>query len=439
MNNREEKRSLSLSRRDFVKSSAAAAAGLAFMQRGNFAYAAGADTIRYGLVGCGGRGTGAAANAFNAADGVVLVAIGDLFEDHLDESKPKLKEQLGDAYQVPSDREFVGWDAYRHVIDSEIDVVIFATPPVFRPIHVPYAVEKGRHIFMEKPIAVDPAGARLFFDVAEEADRKGLSIVAGTQRRHERQYLETMQRIHDGAIGDVVAGQVYWNQGGLWKVDRQPGWSDVEHQVRNWLYYTHISGDHVVEQHIHNIDVANWACQSHPVKATGVGGRQERVSPEYGYVYDHFAVDLEYPNGARILSMCRQQDNTARYVGEHIMGTKGTSNAASWIRGENTFRFDGENPNPYVQEHTDLIESIRSGNPINETRRMAETNLSAIMVREAAYTGQEITWDDVLNATQKLTPDTWEFGDAPIFSAATPGKTELNRRPFEAAQMAASD
>ena len=438
MNNDHHSLPTSLNRRDFVKSSAAAAAGVAFMQSGNFAYAAGADTIRYGLVGSGGRGTGAAVNAFNAAEGVVLVAMGDLFEDHLDEGKEKLKEQLGDAYQVSPDSEFVGWDAYRHVVDSEVDVVIFATPPVFRSLHVPYAIEQGRHVFMEKPVAVDPVQARVFFDVAEAADKKGLSIVAGTQRRHERQYLETMQRIHDGAIGDIVAGQVYWNQGGLWKVDREPGWSDMEHQVRNWLYYTHISGDHVVEQHIHNIDVANWACRVHPVKATGIGGRQERVSPEYGYVFDHFAVDLEYPNGARFLSMCRQQENTAPYVGEHIMGTKGTSNAASWIRGENTFRFDGENPNPYVQEHTDLIESIRSGAPLNEARQMAETNLTAIMVREAAYTGQEVTWDAVLNSTQALAPDTWAFGDVPIFSAAVPGQTELDRRPFEAAQMAAS-
>lgn len=427
------------SRRDFMRAGAAAAAGLTLMPTGNFAYAGGSDTLRYGLVGCGGRGTGAAVNAVEAADGVVLVAIGDLFEDRVDESKEKLKEQIGEAYQVPANQEFVGWDAYRQVVDSDVDVVIFATPPVFRPIHVPYAIEKGRHIFMEKPIAVDPVGARAFFDLADEIDRKGLSVVAGTQRRHEQQYLETMQRIHDGAIGEIIAGQVYWNQGALWHVDREPGWSDMEHHIRNWLYYTHLSGDHVVEQHIHNIDVANWALQAHPVRAVGVGGRQERVSPIYGYVFDHFAVDLEYPNGARILSMCRQQEDTAAYVGEHIQGSQGTSNAASWIRGENPFRFDGENPNPYVQEHTNLIASIRSGEPINETRRMAETNLTALMVREAAYTGREITWDDILNSTQNLTPATWSFDDeVPIFSAAVPGETDLNRRPFEERVMQAS-
>ncbi len=427
-----------VSRRNFVKSSAAAAAGLAFMPSENFAWAAGSDAIRYGLVGCGGRGTGAAVNAVEAASGVTLAAMGDVFEDRLDSSKAKLKEQLGDAYQVSSEREFSGWDAYKHVIDSEVDVVIFATPPVFRPLHVAYAVEKGRHVFMEKPIGVDPAGVRAFFDVADEADRKGLSIVAGTQRRHERRYLEVMQRIHDGAIGEVVAGQVYWNQGGLWKVDRKPGWSDMEHQLRNWLYYTHLSGDHVVEQHIHNIDVANWAVGETPIKASGVGGRQQRVSPEYGHIFDHFAVNLEYPGGATILSMCKQQENTAKFVGEHIIGAKGTSNAASWIKGEHAFRFDGENPNPYVQEHANLIESIRGGNPINEARRMAETNISAIMVREAAYTGQEITWEDAMNSTQNLTPAAWEFGDMPIFAAAVPGETALNRRPFEEDEMAVS-
>ncbi len=428
----DDKSGITFSRREFVKTSAAAAAGLALMPSGNFAYAAGSDTLRYGLVGCGGRGTGAAVNAVEAAEGVVLVAMGDLFEDRLDDSKQKLKEQLGDAYQVPAEQEFVGWDNFRQVVDSDVDVVIFATPPVFRPIHVPYAIEKGRHVFMEKPIAVDPVGARIFLDLADEVDRKGLSVVAGTQRRHERQYLETMRRIHDGAIGEIVAGQVYWNQGALWHVDRKPGWSDMEHHLRNWLYYTHLSGDHVVEQHIHNIDVANWALNGHPVRAVGVGGRQERVSPIYGYIYDHFAIDFEYPNGARVLSMCRQQEDTAAYVGEHLQGTKGTSNAASWIRGENPFRFDGDNPNPYMQEHRDLIAAIRSGEPINEMRRMAETNLTALMAREAAYTGQEVTWDDILNSTQNLTPPTWSFDmEVPIFSAAVPGETDLNRRPFE--------
>ncbi len=436
---KDERTSAAFSRRDFVKTGAAAAAGLAFMRSGNYAYAAGSDTLRYGLVGCGGRGTGAVTNAVEADPGVVLVAMGDLFEDHLDESRGKLTEQIGDKFQVSNDATFVGWDAFKHVIDQDVDIVILATPPVFRPEHLRYAVEKGRNVFMEKPVSIDPVGARDVMDVGGIATQKGLAIVAGTQRRHEKQYLETIKRIHDGVMGEVIAGQVYWNQGALWKVDRKPGWSDMEHHVRNWLYYTHLSGDHVVEQHIHNIDVANWVIQSHPTKAVGVGGRQVRVSPDYGYVFDHFAVDLEYPNGARVLSMCRQQDETARYVGEHFQGTKGTSNAASWIRGDNTFRFEGENRNPYVQEHVDLIASIRAGEPLNEAQQMAETNLSALMVREAAYTGQEVTWDDIMTSTQNLTPPKWEFDEVPIFSAAVPGETKLNRRPWEDGEPQASN
>jgi len=430
---------LSFSRRDFVKTGAAAAAGFAFMGSGNFAYAGGAETLRYGLIGCGGRGTGAIANAVEADPSVVLVAMGDLFEDHLDESTSKLTKEIGAAYQVSDESKFVGWDAFQHVIDSEVDVVILATPPVFRPEHLRYAVDKGRHVFMEKPVAIDPVGARGVMDVGEIAAQKSLSIVAGTQRRHEKQYLETVGRIHDGMMGEVIAGQVYWNQGALWKIDRMPGWSDMEHHVRNWLYYTHLSGDHVVEQHIHNIDVANWVLQANPVRAVGVGGRQARVSPDYGYVFDHFAVDLEYPSGARILSMCRQQEGTAAHVGEHFQGTEGTSNAASWILGANTFRFEGENRNPYVQEHVDHIASIRAGEPLNEVQRMAETNLAALMVREAAYTGQEVTWDDIMASTQNLTPAVWSFDEVPILSAAVPGETELNRSPWQDVEIRASN
>lgn len=429
---------LAFTRRDFVKTGAAAAAGVAFMGSGNFAYAGGSDTIRYGLVGTGGRGTGAVANAVEADPSVTLVAMGDLFEDHLDESTEKLTDEIGDAYQVADDARFVGWDAFQHVIDSEVDIVILATPPVFRPEHLRYAVDKGRNVFMEKPVAIDPVGARAVMDIGEIATQKGLAIVAGTQRRHEKQYLETVGRIHDGMMGEVIAGQVYWNQGALWMTDRQPGWSDMEHHLRNWLYYTHLSGDHVVEQHIHNIDVANWVLQDHPTRAVGVGGRQARVSPEYGYVFDHFAVDIEYPSGARILSMCRQQDGTAPHVGEHFQGTEGTSNAASWIRGAETFRFDGENRNPYVQEHVDLIASIRAGEPLNETQQMAETNLSALMVREAAYTGQEVTWDDIVASTQNLTPPAWSFDEVPLFTAAVPGETALNRNPWADREIQAS-
>lgn len=420
------------SRRDFIKASTAATIGLSagLMTRANFAFAAPNETIKVGVVGTGGRGTGAARDAVSAAEGVVIWAMGDLFPDRLQRSRNELAAEIPDKLQVTDDRAFSGWDAYKQVIDSGVDYVILATPPGFRPMHLRYAVEQGKHVFMEKPVAVDPVGVRSVMESADLAKTKGLGIVAGTQRRHDPAYVATIQRIHDGALGEIVAGQVYWNQGALWKVDRTPEMSDMEWQVRNWLYFTWLSGDHIVEQHVHNIDVANWVLGTHPISANGVGGRQVRVDPVYGHIYDHFSIELEYPNGARIQSMCRQQDNTARFVGEHFMGTKGTTNANSWIRGENTWRYDAEPVNPYVQEHTDLIASIRAGSPLNEGHQIAESVLTAIMAREAAYTGQVVTWDEILNASLDLTPETFAFGPMPVPPVPMPGVTQLARTAF---------
>src|SRR5690606_20462054 len=297
----------------------------------------------------------------------------------------------------------------------------------FRPLHLRAAIDAGKHVFTEKPVAVDPVGVRSVFETSDLARSKNLAIVAGTQRRHDPKYRETIQRIHDGAIGDVVAGNVYWNQGGLWTAERKPEMSDTEWQIRNWLYFTWLSGDHVVEQHVHNIDVANWVMGGHPIRANGVGGRQVRTGPEYGHIYDHFCVEFEYPNGARITSMCRQQDGTAGYVGEFFIGTKGTSNAADTIRGATAWKYSGEEVNPYQQEHADLIASIRAGQPLNEGRQVAESVLTAIMAREAAYTGQDLTWDQVLNANLKLVPDEIAFGDLPVAPVAMPGVTKLER------------
>ncbi len=422
-----------ITRRRFVKRTTAAAAGLSvgLMASGNFAYAAGSDTLRIGLIGCGNRGTGAANDCVRSAPGIELVAMGDLFEDRLDQSRKILEEELskegGTAYRVDDDHAFVGFDAYKRVIESDVDVVLLATPPAFRPQHLRAAIEAGKHVFMEKPVAVDPAGVRSVIESARLAEQKGLAIVAGTQRRHDPAYREAMRRIHDGAIGEVVAGQVYWNQGGLWKYDRKPGMSDAEWQIRNWLYFTWLSGDHIVEQHIHNIDVANWALRAHPVRALAVGGRQVRTDPAYGHIFDHFAVEFEYPNGARILSMCRQQDGTPRRIGEHLIGTKGTSDGHRRIRGESEWTYEGENVNPYVQEHANLIASIRAGEPLNEGRRVAESTLSAILGREAAYTGQELTWDEVMNAELSLVPSALEMGSMPFPPVAAPGITTLNR------------
>jgi predicted dehydrogenase len=421
----EQPLSTTLTRRDFIKT-AAATAGL--MASGNFAFAHSAsEIIRVGLIGCGGRGTGAAKDCVESSPGVEIVALGDLFQDRLDQCKERLRTAIGERFKVADERCFAGFDAFKNVIAGDIDLVVLATPPAFRPAHLRAAIEAGKHVFMEKPVAVDPAGVRAVMESSDLASQKGLAIVAGTQRRHHPGYLETMKRIHAGAIGDLVTAQVYWNQGGLWMNPRQPGWTDMEWQARNWLYFTWLSGDHIVEQHIHNLDVANWALRSHPLKAVGVGGRQVRVDPGYGHIFDHFAIEFEYPNGVRVLSMCRQIDGTATQVSEHLVGTKGTSNAASWIKGPKAWRLEAEAPNPYVQEHKDLIASIRNGQPLNEGRQVAESTLTAIMGREAAYTGQVITWDEILNAELDMMPKNLGFGPLPLPPVAVPGVTKVNR------------
>jgi predicted dehydrogenase len=413
-----------LSRRDFLKGSAAVTAAMITSQGLTGAYAAGSDRIRVGLVGCGGRGTGAAGDCVGSAPNVELVAMGDLFGDHLNSSRRRLS-RLGEKNKVTDERAFSGFDAYRKVIDSGVDLVLLCTPPAFRPMHLKAAIEAGKHVFMEKPVAVDPAGIRTVIEASDMAAAKKLGVVAGTQRRHQNGYVETMKRIHDGAIGDIVSAQCYWNQGGLWSRERQSGWSDVEWQVRNWLYFTWLSGDHIVEQHVHNLDVINWALRAHPVKALGMGGRQVRTAPVYGNIYDHFTIEYEYPNGARVMSMCRQIEGTASRVSEFLIGTKGTSNPAGSIRGETSWRHEGPRNGPYQQEHTDLINSIRAGKPLNEGRQIAESTLTAIMGRMSAYTGQEVTWEQALGSKLDLVPQQLAFGPMPVEPVAIPGQTKL--------------
>ncbi|HYT70226.1 MAG TPA: Gfo/Idh/MocA family oxidoreductase [Gemmatimonadales bacterium] len=422
-----------LTRRDFVRVTAAATAAVALPEAP--APAARADTLRIGVIGCGGRGTGATKDCLTSSERVELVALGDLFPDHLATCRENLARMatedssLKAKIKVDDGHAFTGFDAYQKVIASKVDLVILATPPAFRARHLAAAVEAGKHVFMEKPVAVDPAGVRSVMASADRAAQQGLAIVAGTQRRHDAGYRAAMERIHDGAIGDIVAAQVSWNQGGLWMHPRKTEWSDVEWQIRNWLYFTWLSGDHIVEQHIHNIDVANWALGAHPLKAVGVGGRQWRTDPAYGHIYDHFAVEFEYPNGARVTSMCRQIDGTASRVAERFVGTRGASDGRSVIEGAAPWSWDRQTakPNPYVQEHADLIASIRAGRPLNEGRQVAESTLTAIMGREAAYTGQEITWDDLLNAQQDLVPAEVQFGPMPVAPVAMPGQTAVVR------------
>jgi predicted dehydrogenase len=336
-----------LTRREFLKASAGVAVGgaLASLPIELFAHAQGSDKLRVGLIGCGGRGTGAAIDIIVAHPSVELYALGDAFKDRLEGSLNALREELKDERKAQlnvGDRQFVGLDAYKQVIASGVDVVLLCTPPAFRPVHFREAIQAGKHVFMEKPVAVCPAGARLMFQMGELATQKGLSVVAGTQRRHEPNYIETIQRIQNGAIGEIVGGACYWNQGGLWHVEKRPEWSDVEWQMRNWLYFTWLSGDFIVEQHIHNIDVINWVLGAHPVRAMGMGGRQSRTEPHYGHIYDHFAVEFEYPNGVKVLSMCRQVDNCAVLIGERVYGSKGTADPSGSITvGGETWRYDG--------------------------------------------------------------------------------------------------
>ena len=336
---------------------------------------------------------------------------------------------IGARIKVTEDKCFTGFDAHQKVLGAGVDLVILATPPGFRPKHLAAAVEAGKHIFAEKPVAVDAAGVRSVLATYERAMAKNLAIGVGTQRRHQDDYQQTIKRIHDGAIGDVVSGQVFWNQGGLWNRDRQTSWTDAEWQIRNWLYFAWLSGDHIVEQHVHNLDVAHWVLGALPVKATGVGGRQFRTDPKFGHIYDHFAVDYEYANGARILSMCRQIPGTANRVGESFIGTKGKSDASRQITGSQSWTYTPPTPrsNGFVQEHTDLIASIRSGKPYNELKQIAQSTLVAIMGREAAYTGQEMTWEVVLNAKQDLTPPTVAYGSMPVPPVPMPGQTKLER------------
>jgi myo-inositol 2-dehydrogenase / D-chiro-inositol 1-dehydrogenase len=432
-----------LSRREFLKTTSLAGASLATavttLSNAGVLYASGtAETIRVGLVGCGGRGTGAAIDCVRACPDVAITAMGDLFPDMMESSRKRLGERLPkENFAVTPETCFSGFDCDRKVAAAGVDMLILAAPPFFRPAHFRTAVEAGKHVFMEKPVAVDAPGVRSVIATAEIAAQKRLGVVAGTQRRHQAHYLEILKRVHDGQIGEITGGQCYWNQGYLW-IERAARnwsdrivhkWSDMEWQVRNWLFTVWCSGDHIVEQHIHNIDVMNWAFGTHPVKATGMGGRAARVDPMFGNVYDHFAVEYEYPSGVRVMSMCRQIGGCAENVSERLVGTSGvayTDGADGNIQGAKPYRPEKESPNPFVQEHANLIASIRAGRPLNEGRQVAESTLTAIMGRMSAYTGRALSWDWAMNAsTLDLTPPHMEMKELPPLAIAVPGRTEL--------------
>jgi predicted dehydrogenase len=425
--------SAGFSRRGFLQTSAAVSAAAVMANLGtNFAHAAGTDRIRVGLVGCGGRGTGAAQDCMKAAENAQVVALGDLFEDKAKDTQKKFNSMgkegaTKDKFNISDDNTFWGWDAYKKVLATDINLIIFATPPGFRPGHIKAAIEAGKNVFAEKPVAVDPTGIRTVIEAAEMAEQKKLAFVTGTQRRHQAPYIETIKRIHDGAIGDVTAGQIYWNQGGLWNHGRKPEWSDVEWQIRNWLYFTWLSGDHITEQHVHNIDVMNWVMGGPPVEAYGMGGRQVRTDPAYGHIFDHFAIEYVFKNGVRWASQCRQIDGTDSRVSEWVVGSKGTSNpGGSIMAGGNKWQYEGPQRNPYEQEHVDLVASIRDGKPLNEGRRIAESTLTAIIGRMSAYTGKIVKFDWAMKQSKlDLMPKDLTFGPMPVAPVAVPGRDPL--------------
>lgn len=427
-------------RRDFLAGAAVAAAGATLTSLTPAVHAAGSDTLRIGLIGCGNRGTGAAEQALKADKNTKLVAMGDMFPDKLQKSLSQLKRTsaIADRVDVKPETSFTGFNAYKSVIEMA-DVVLLTTPPHFRPLHLKAAVAAGKHIFAEKPCAVDAPGVRAVLKACEEAKQKNIAVVAGLCWRYHHGMQETMKRVHDGSIGPITALQCTYNTGGLWSVKRLPGWSDMEWQLRNWLYFTWLSGDFNVEQHIHSIDKMAWAMQNeYPVRAVGSGGRQVRTDPIYGHIFDHHTVVYEYANGVKLFSACRQQVGCVGDVSDHIMGAKATCNieTSSPARGIITQGKEkiwqsvpGGRKAPrddmYQNEHDELFASIRAGKPINNGEWMAKSTLMAIMGRMATYTGQEIKWEQALASKEDLTPPAYEFGSLPVAPVARPGVTKF--------------
>jgi len=432
MHNRANTQKSELSRRDFIKTSAAfgAAAWAAGTSR---MYAAGSDKIRLGLIGCGGRGTHDMTNCLNATENIELVAMGDLFKDRLDASRQSLSKSVPDKVKVTDESCFVGWDAHKKVLArDDVNMVILTTAPHFRPMHLKAAIEAGKHVFAEKPVAVDPAGVRSVIASAALADQKGLTIVAGTQMRRIAHLMAGVERIHGGDIGQVVGGQCVRIGDGMttWgPTPRRPEWTDMEWQLRRWLFLTWLSGDFITEMHVHNLDIMDWAMGSHPVQCAGLGGRQVRTGPEFGDCFDHFAVEYEYPNGVRVEYMGAQIDKASDRCDQWIVGTKGRAYldfANATIEGDKPFKYDGPAWNPEIRQHADQIAAIREGKHLNEGKRIAESSMTSIMGRMSAYTGRALKWDWAMNASKlDLSPSKYEFGDLPMPPVAMPGKTQL--------------
>ncbi len=415
-------------RREFIGKTAGAASALTVAQS---AWAAGSDQIKVGLIGCGGRGSGAANQALSTKqEGIVLHAVADAFKEKADGSLSNLRTKHAEKVQVDDSRIFTGLDGYKKVIDS-CDLVILTTPPGFRPYHFEAAINAGKHVFMEKPVAVDSPGVRKVQEMAKIADEKNLKVVVGLQRRYQNCYIEALKQVKEkGIIGDIVSGQVYWNGGGIWFRDKQPGQSELMYQINNWYFFTWLCGDHINEQHIHNIDVANWFIGGHPISAQGMGGREQRTEAKFGQIYDHHYVEYTYANGVRVNSQCRHQSGVYNAVREEFTGTKGkvylinsgacyaTDHAGNIIwkyrASGGDAAAEGEtkgkkgrrstDPDPYQVEHDTLQAAIRNNTPLNNAYYGAESTMTSVMGRMATYSGKELTWDQALNSKVQHMP-----------------------------------
>jgi predicted dehydrogenase len=413
-------------RRQFLAATAAVAAAPSLYARGD-------DIIKIGLIGCGDRGTGAAVNALNADKNVKLVAMGDAFEDRLEGSLATLltKKEVASRVDVKPESKFSGFDAYKEVI-ARSDVVLLCTPPQFRPIQLKAAIEAGKHVFAEKPCAVDAPGVRSVLETCYKAKSKGLSVVSGLCLRYDTSFRECVRRIHGGEIGEVVMLQANDYRGGRWAKPRQKDWSDMTYQMRNWYNFTWLSGDFNVEQHVHFLDVCAWVMNNkYPIKAMGMGGRTVLAGEEYGNIYDHFSVVYEYADGQRLVSNCRQQPGCKNDMSAHVLGTKGRALLSEkengmWIKAAKDWMFEGRNNQMYQAEHEELFASIRTGKPINNGEYMANSTLLAIMGRMAAYTGQLVTWDMAMKSKEDLMPKEYDWSEKlPHPPVAVPGVTKF--------------
>lgn len=419
-------------RREFLLG--AAAAGSLALSWSRSAHAAGSDLLKVGLIGCGGRGSGAATQALRADPNVKLWAMGDAFADRLQTSLKAISraEDLTAKVDVPPERQFIGFDAYKQVIEC-CDVVLLCTPPQFRPLHLQAAVAAGKHVFAEKPVAVDAPGVRSVLATCAAAKQKGLSVVSGLCLRYDPGFRAAIERIHSGAIGKPLAFQANDYRGPLWLREREPDWSDMTWQMRNWYYFTWLSGDFNVEQHVHFLDVGAWLFgNEYPIRAIGMGGRQVRTGPEFGNIYDHIAIVYEYADGRRLYSNCRQQKGCFNDMSGYVLGSEGTANLSERKRGlvlrgkAGGWTYEGPAADMYQVEHDELFASIRSGKPLNNGEYMAKSTLLAIMGRMAAYTGQAITWEKALNSQEDLTPAAYAWDAPPPTSAiAIPGVTKF--------------